>query len=102
MGKIQEKKSPRPHTLASQGPAAAAGRGPKAGAKPTMLGAAKGSSAAGKPAGAAKSNTSGIVFNKDFGQHILKNPLVSTAIVEKVICNFYLRALANFPLCRQE
>ncbi len=25
-----------------------------------------------------------IVFNKDFGQHILKNPLVVDAIVEKV------------------
>lgn len=28
-------------------------------------------------------NISGIFFNKDFGQHILKNPLVVTAIVEK-------------------
>lgn len=25
-----------------------------------------------------------IVFNKEFGQHILKNPLVTTAIVDKV------------------
>lgn len=25
----------------------------------------------------------GIVFNKDFGQHILKNPLVITSIIEK-------------------
>jgi hypothetical protein len=26
-----------------------------------------------------------IVFNKDFGQHILKNPLVVDAIVDKVV-----------------
>lgn len=25
----------------------------------------------------------GIVFNKDFGQHILKNPLVIASIIEK-------------------
>ena len=25
----------------------------------------------------------GIVFNKDFGQHILKNPLVITSMIEK-------------------
>lgn len=25
----------------------------------------------------------GIVFNKDFGQHILKNPLVITSIIDK-------------------
>lgn len=25
----------------------------------------------------------GIVFNKDFGQHILKNPLIITSMIEK-------------------
>lgn len=29
----------------------------------------------------------GIVFNKDFGQHILKNPLIVTNMIDKVtIC----------------
>ena len=27
----------------------------------------------------------GINFNKDFGQHILKNPLIITSMVDKVI-----------------
>lgn len=27
----------------------------------------------------------GIRFNKDFGQHILKNPLIVTSMIEKVI-----------------
>ena len=31
----------------------------------------------------AAGNKQGLVFNKDFGQHILKNPLVTTSIVEK-------------------
>ena len=38
------------------------------------------------PAAAAvarKIGASGIVFNKDFGQHILKNPLITQAIVDK-------------------
>ena len=26
----------------------------------------------------------GILFNKDFGQHILKNPLIITSMIEKV------------------
>jgi hypothetical protein len=30
-------------------------------------------------------NFLGINFNKDFGQHILKNPLIITSMVEKVI-----------------
>ena len=29
----------------------------------------------------------GIVFNKDFGQHILKNPLIITSMVDKVTLN---------------
>ena len=36
----------------------------------------------------------GLVFNKDFGQHILKNPLVTTAIVEKV-CLFFRRVVVD-------
>jgi 18S rRNA (adenine1779-N6/adenine1780-N6)-dimethyltransferase len=35
-------------------------------------------------ASSARAVTSGIVFNKEFGQHILKNPLVAQGIVDKV------------------
>ena len=31
----------------------------------------------------------GIVFNKDFGQHILKNPLIITSMIDKVIIMIY-------------
>ena len=35
---------------------------------------------------------SGINFNKDFGQHILKNPLVVDSMIEKVrLLNFIMR-----------
>lgn len=42
--------------------------------------------------GDAPTGKQGIVFNKDFGQHILKNPLVVQAIVDKVfyLCFFML------------
>eukprot|EP00039_Didymoeca_costata_P002898 m.63610 g.63610 ORF g.63610 m.63610 type:complete len:96 (+) comp11590_c0_seq3:197-484(+) len=33
--------------------------------------------------GTAQTRASGIVFNKDFGQHILKNPLVVQGIIDK-------------------
>ena len=35
-------------------------------------------------AGSAANQKQGIRFNKDFGQHILKNPLIITSMVEKV------------------
>lgn len=44
----------------------------------------RGKSGSGASAGSeAPKSTQGIVFNKDFGQHILKNPLVTAAIVDK-------------------
>ncbi len=41
----------------------------------------------------------GINFNKEFGQHILKNPLIITSMVEKVI--FILKQMIYFLLIRQ-
>ena len=32
----------------------------------------------------------GLRFNKDFGQHILKNPLIITNMIDKVILNIKL------------
>jgi hypothetical protein len=32
----------------------------------------------------------GVLFNKQLGQHILKNPLVVQTIVERVSCSLYL------------
>jgi 18S rRNA (adenine1779-N6/adenine1780-N6)-dimethyltransferase len=32
--------------------------------------------------------TFGPIFNKELGQHILKNPLLVNSIVEKVACSF--------------
>lgn len=43
----------------------------------------KGSASKKKKAASAGGHQSGMVFNKGFGQHILKNPLVIQAIVEK-------------------
>ena len=38
------------------------------------------------------------MFNKDFGQHILKNPLVTTSIVEKARAPVALDAYLGFSL----
>ena len=39
----------------------------------------------------------GIRFNKDFGQHILKNPLIITSMIEKVFSslNFNFSVIKN-------
>ena len=37
----------------------------------------------GKSAGTAAAAKEGIRFNKDFGQHILKNPLIITSMIDK-------------------
>ena len=39
-------------------------------------------------AGGTTNQAQGIRFNKDFGQHILKNPLIITSMIEKVISIF--------------
>lgn len=79
MGKIKTEKSAA-HRQAALGPAAAAGAG-----KSKSKGAGAGAAGCAGTAGAAggESGRSAIVFNKEFGQHILKNPLVSQAIVDK-------------------
>ena len=46
-------------------------------------GADSGAAAGGAASSGAGASRHQIVFNKDFGQHILKNPLVVDAIVEK-------------------
>jgi 18S rRNA (adenine1779-N6/adenine1780-N6)-dimethyltransferase len=39
----------------------------------------------------------GINFNKEFGQHILKNPLILASMVEKV--SFSLKEIKRFVFC---
>ena len=43
-----------------------------------------------KTAGGGGGNTQAMQFNHALGQHILKNPLIIQALVEKVIYNIYL------------
>jgi hypothetical protein len=97
LGKEKKKHTP-------SGPAAAAASlRPSKGAKNSfgsdgLVSAAAGSTKAGAKDG--KSKTSGIVFNKDFGQHILRNPLVSQAIVDKVSFSENKRILAPSAVAR--
>ena len=37
----------------------------------------------------------GIRFNKDFGQHILKNPLIITSMIEKVSYRCYEKSVVE-------
>ena len=39
--------------------------------------------------GGTTNQAQGIRFNKDFGQHILKNPLIITSMIEKVYLNCF-------------
>ena len=43
-----------------------------------------------KAAGGGGGNTQAMQFNHALGQHILKNPLIIQALVEKVFYNIYL------------
>ena len=43
-----------------------------------------------KTAGGGGGNTQAMQFNHALGQHILKNPLIIQALVEKVFYNIYL------------